>query len=73
MKKVSILLILLVVTCGGSSEETVAIDTAANEVRNVTTTSIKIITSTTIKNSVDIDSLYDFKLAELIKKNFKKL
>jgi len=25
------------------------------------------------KNSVDIDSLYDFKLAELIKKNFKKL
>ena len=57
MKKVSILLILLVVTCGGSSEETVAIDTAANEVRNVTTTSTKKITSTTVKHSVDIEGL----------------
>ena len=25
------------------------------------------------KNSVDIDNLYDFKLAELIKRNYKRL
>ena len=57
MKKVSILLILLVVTCGGSNEETVAKDTTATEVKNVTTTSTNKITSTTIKDSVDIDGL----------------
>ena len=57
MKKVSILLILLVVTCAGSSEETVAKDTTATEVKNVTTTSTKKITSTTIKDSVDIKGL----------------
>ena len=38
MKKVLVLLLLFVVTCGGSNKENVAKDTTVNEVKKITTT-----------------------------------
>ena len=48
MKKVLVLLLLFVVTCGGSNKENVAKDTTVNEVKKITTT---------IKDPVSIDGL----------------
>ena len=66
MKKVLILFLLLIVTCGGSSEETSIEDITTNTIQDTTTTTVQDTTTTTIPpaptSDINYIELYNSKL-----------
>ncbi|GIR19937.1 hypothetical protein CM15mP35_01980 [bacterium] len=70
MKKVYILSLLFIVTCGGTSKETVIEDTTTTTVQDTTTTTVQDTTTTTVPpaptSDINYIELYNSKLgAEL--------